>query len=49
MRWRDGGIEPKYIVSDEVYEVTMSLWNTSYVIATGHSLRVSVASSNYPR
>lgn len=33
----------------EVYEVDVSLWNTSYVLAPGHSLRVAVSSSNYPR
>ena len=32
-----------------MYEVEISLWNTSYVIAPGHSLRVAVTSSNAPR
>ncbi len=34
---------------DQVYEVTASLWNTSYVIAPGHALRMVVTSSNSPR
>jgi hypothetical protein len=33
----------------KVYKVEMNLWNTSYVVAPGHALRVSVASSNFPR
>lgn len=33
----------------EVYEIDISLWNTSYVLAPGHALRVVVSSSNYPR
>eukprot|EP00388_Colpodella_angusta_P037037 GDKK01040527.1.p1 GENE.GDKK01040527.1~~GDKK01040527.1.p1 ORF type:complete len:138 (-),score=39.31 GDKK01040527.1:384-797(-) len=33
----------------EVYEVTASLWNTSYAIAPGHALRFAVTSSNFPR
>lgn len=32
-----------------MYGVTGSLWNTSYVIAPGHGVRVAVTSSNYPR
>lgn len=49
MRWRDGGEVPVYMTPGEVYEVEISLWNTSYVIAPGHSLRVAVTSSNAPR
>ena len=49
MRWREGGLEPIYMEKGQVYKVEMDLWNTSYVIAQGHALKVSVASSNYPR
>ena len=49
MRWRDGGLEPVYMEKDEVYSVTVNLWNTSFVMAPKHVLRVSVSSSNYPR
>jgi putative CocE/NonD family hydrolase len=49
MRWREGGITPVYMTKDEVYKVEMNLWNTSWVVAPGHSLRVSVSSSNNPR
>jgi putative CocE/NonD family hydrolase len=33
----------------EVYTTTVSLWNTSYVFAAGHRIRVHVTSSNFPR
>jgi len=50
MRWREGltGV-PQWITPGEVYSITVSLWNTSYVFAKGHSIRVSVTSSNSPR
>jgi hypothetical protein len=49
MRWREGGQEAVMMVPGTVYEITASLWNTSYVIAPGHSLRLAVTSSNDPR
>lgn len=30
-------------------EITIDLWSGSFVIAKGHSLRISIAGSNYPR
>jgi hypothetical protein len=53
MRWRRvetghqttaSPIEPHTL-----YEVNVSLWNTSYVFIPGHRIRVSISSSNYPR
>jgi predicted acyl esterase len=49
MRWREKTLTPVYMDSGKVYEVTMNLWNTSYVVAPGHALRFSISSSNYPR
>jgi uncharacterized protein len=49
MRWRKGGLTPVYMEAGEVYEAHFSLWNTSYVVAPGHSLRFSISSSNAPR
>eukprot|EP01034_Spumella_vulgaris_P023949 gene23949-30233_t len=49
MRWREGGLSPVWMEKGAVYETTLSLWNTSYIIAPGHALRFSVSSSNYPR
>ena len=49
MRWRENTLTPVYMTQGEVYKVEMNLWNTSYVVAPGHALRVSVSSSNFPR
>ena len=49
MRWREGGLSPVYMTKGEIYSVRMTLWNTSYVVAPGHALRVSISSSNSPR
>jgi len=52
MRWRAGergGYEPQLVTPNKIYEVNVSLLNTSYVFAPGHKLRVSISSSNYPR
>jgi hypothetical protein len=49
MRWREGGLTPVMMEAGEVYEVTGSLWNTSYVLAPTHKLRLVVTSSNSPR
>lgn len=32
-----------------MYELNVSLWNTSYVFQAGHSVRITVSSSNSPR
>ena len=49
MRWRDNTLTPVPMEKGKVYEITVNLWNTSYVVAPGHSLRVAVQSSNFPR
>eukprot|EP01062_Namystynia_karyoxenos_P015616 TRINITY_DN1566_c0_g1_i2.p1 TRINITY_DN1566_c0_g1~~TRINITY_DN1566_c0_g1_i2.p1 ORF type:complete len:604 (+),score=212.59 TRINITY_DN1566_c0_g1_i2:68-1813(+) len=52
MRWRagvTGGTAPRPMVPGKVYEVTISLWSTSYVFNKGHKLRVDISSSNSPR
>lgn len=49
MRWREGGTVPVYMEKGHVYEASISLWNTSYVVAPGHALRFAVSSTNYPR
>jgi len=48
MRWRDY-TGPELMIPGQIYEVELSLWNTSYVFSAGHKLRVSISSSNYPR
>jgi predicted acyl esterase len=49
MRWRDGGVEPHFMEKGIVYPAYISLWNTSYVVAPGHSLRFAISSTNSPR
>jgi putative CocE/NonD family hydrolase len=50
MRWREGGTAPAApMQAGQVYRVDLSLASTSYVLAPGHALRVSVSSSNFPR
>lgn len=43
------GIEPSPIVPGEVYEYTISLWETAFTFAEGESLRVQITSSCHPR
>jgi predicted acyl esterase len=51
MKWRDAPavITPQLLTPGTVYAVSVSLWNTSFVFDVGHSIRVDVSSSNYPR
>jgi putative CocE/NonD family hydrolase len=49
MRWRSKNYVPDVMMKDEVYEINVNLWNTSYVVAPEHKLRISISSSNYPR
>ncbi|RYY86186.1 CocE/NonD family hydrolase [archaeon] len=49
MRWREGGLDANYLSPDTVYKVDLNLWNTSFVVAPGHALRMAITSSNYPR
>eukprot|EP01116_Phalansterium_solitarium_P016452 TRINITY_DN3827_c1_g1_i1.p1 TRINITY_DN3827_c1_g1~~TRINITY_DN3827_c1_g1_i1.p1 ORF type:complete len:610 (-),score=204.90 TRINITY_DN3827_c1_g1_i1:97-1893(-) len=49
MRWRDGPYTPSLLEPGNVYQVNVSVWNTSYIFNTGHSVRVDISSSNYPR
>jgi len=48
MRWREYDV-PTLMKPNTTYEVLISLWNSSWVFSPGHSLRVSISSSNYPR
>ena len=38
-----------WLTPEEVYEVTISFWETSNVFKQGHRLRLHVSSSNFPR
>ena len=49
LRCRDDFARPEPLEPGEVTKVTVRLWPTSIVINTGHRIRVTVTSSNYPR
>ncbi|MGH9559388.1 MAG: CocE/NonD family hydrolase [Bryobacteraceae bacterium] len=49
-RYRNGvSKNPDFIDPDKVYEYSIDMWATSYVILPGHSLRLEVSSSDFPR
>ena len=49
-RYRGGaGKSAQMIEPGKVYQYTIDLWATSYVIQPGHSLRLEVSSSDFPR
>jgi predicted acyl esterase len=49
MRNRNGFDHWEFMESGEIYEIEVDLWSTSYIWNTGHKIRISVSSSNYPR
>jgi len=49
LRHRDSLSKGELLTPDKVYRVTVDCWSTSVVINTGHGVRVSVTSSNWPR
>jgi putative CocE/NonD family hydrolase len=50
MRYRDGYDKPLvWMEKDKVYKVTLQPLNTSNYFDAGHSLRIEVSSSNFPR
>ena len=53
LKWRNWRTDPTVALlsgnPDDVYSTTVSLWNTSYIFAVGHRVRVHVTSSNWPR
>jgi putative CocE/NonD family hydrolase len=49
MRNRNGFDHWEFMEEGEVYEVEIDMWTTSYIWNTGHKIRISISSSNYPR
>jgi hypothetical protein len=51
MRWQDGAYAstPTLIVPGALYNVTIEVGIMGYVLNSGHSLRIAVQGSNYPR
>jgi len=48
-RYRNSDSEASLIDSGEIYEYTIDLWATSYVVKQGHRIRVEISSSNFNR
>jgi len=49
MRNRNGCDHWEFMEQDTIYEIEIQLWDTSYLFNTGHQIRISLSSSNYPR
>lgn len=49
MRYRSSTEHAILINPGQVYEITLDLWATSNVFLRGHSLRLEISSSNFPR
>jgi len=48
-RFRESLSHPSPITPGEVYEFNIDLWATSHLFKAGHSMRLEVSSSNFPR
>jgi putative CocE/NonD family hydrolase len=49
MRYRDSAEHASFMNPGQVYQITVDLWATSNVFLRGHSIRLEIASSNFPR
>jgi hypothetical protein len=49
LRFRDGCEAPVAVTPDEIMPVEVDLWSTCIIINAGHSLRVVIGASNFPR
>jgi putative CocE/NonD family hydrolase len=49
MRYRDSQEHANFMNPGQVYQITVDLWATSNVFLKGHSIRLEIASSNFPR
>ncbi len=48
-RYRDDNVSGAPLEADSVYELTIDVWSTSYLVQSGHSLRVEISSSCFNR
>jgi uncharacterized protein len=48
-RYRDSQEKPSLMNPGQIYKFTIDLWSTSDVFLKGHSLRLEISSSNFPR
>lgn len=49
MRYRDSQEHPNLMNPGQIYEISLDLWATSNVFLRGHSIRLEISSSNFPR
>jgi putative CocE/NonD family hydrolase len=49
MRYRASQEHSELMNPEQIYEITVDLWATSNVFLRGHSLRLEISSSNFPR
>jgi uncharacterized protein len=48
-RYRTSSCKPEFLTPRKVYKMTVDLWATSNTFLPGHSLRLEISSSNFPR
>jgi hypothetical protein len=49
MRYRDSPEHATFMNPGQIYQISVDLWATSNVFLRGHSIRLEIASSNFPR
>jgi uncharacterized protein len=49
MRYRASPEHAELMNPEQIYEITLDLWATSNVFLRGHTLRLEISSSNFPR
>jgi len=47
--YRESDTGPTFLEPEKIYDYTIDLWATSYVVKAGHRLRVEISSSNFDR
>jgi uncharacterized protein len=48
-RYRDSPEKPGWLLPGQAYKFSLDLWSTSNVFRKGHTLRLEISSSNFPR
>ena len=49
LRYRNSREKPEPLTPGQIEEITVDCWSTSQIFNTGHRVRVTITSSNYPR
>jgi predicted acyl esterase len=49
MRWRSSIVKTVPTVPGVEYVITLDMWTLCYVFNAGHTMRIAITSSNYPR